>query len=209
MQIISEQNPDCAAIAASYLQQKKIISFATDTVYGIAVDASSSNAVEHLYQIKKRDKNKPITIFLPNIEIAKKIFIFDNMSHKIAEKFLTQGLTLVLKKRPYTPILLAKELNLNDDFLGFRIVKKNFINDLFMNFNGIIAVTSANISGSKDAISADEIKNNLSLLKIDLLIDGGICEKRISSTIVKIFEEKITILREGAIASNIIKTFAK
>ena len=77
MQIISAQDSNAAVLAASFLREGKTISFATDTVYGIAVDASNSKAIAALYQIKNRNKNKPIAIFLPNLKVAEKIFLFD------------------------------------------------------------------------------------------------------------------------------------
>jgi L-threonylcarbamoyladenylate synthase len=205
MKIILENNPDSAKIAADFLRQQKAISFATDTVYGIAVDATNLKAIEHLYAIKKRDKNKPITIFLKEESDIEKIFIFDKITKKIADKFLFDGLTLVLKKRHDShdsSTNLASNLNINDDFLGFRIVKNKFISELFKNFDYPLAVTSANISGFSAAISAEEIKS----LDIDLLIDGGICQKKIPSTVVKIIDNKVIILREGAINSQLIES---
>jgi len=197
MKVILENNIDAAKLAAKTLHEKKAISFATDTVYGIAVNAMKTEAVEHLYKIKKRDKNKPIAIFLPNLEMAKKIFIFDDLSEKIAKKFLPGPLTLVLKKCEKSLIDKACGLNENDDFLGFRIIESKFLDELFKIFPYPIAVTSANISGESALISAEEIKNNVISEKIDLLIDGGVCKIKIPSTVVKIFEEKITILRQG------------
>ena len=101
---------------------------------------------------------------------------------------------------------LAPNLNENDEFLGFRIVETNFLQELFKNFSGILAVTSANISGQQAAISAEEVKKYFNFSTIDLLIDGGVCQKKIPSTVVKISDEKITILREGSIAASLIKS---
>lgn len=195
MKKIIESEYNSAKIAADFLKEGKIICFAADTVYGLAVDAQNEDAVEKLYRIKKREKNKPIAIFIADSSIAKKLFIFNNIAEKIVKNFFPGYLTLVLKKLAKPEINLAKNLNHNDDFLGFRIVNKKFINELFKNFPGILAVTSANISGNKSAISASEIN----LQEIDLLIDGGICEGKTPSTVIKILDNKIILLREGAI----------
>lgn len=202
MKIISENNQDAAVIAAEFLRDGKIIAFATDTIYGIAVDASSHVAVERLYNAKKRDKAKPIAIFLPNLQKAQEIFFFDDVAKKIAQKFLPGPLTLILKVKNH--FNLAKNLNCNDEFLGFRIIEKKFLTDLFAVFSSPLAVTSVNISGSEPLILPDEIKNNGSFLNIDLLIDGGICKNKIPSTVVKISQEKIEILRKGALDSDLI-----
>lgn len=195
MKIISEKDPQAISCAVDFLRAGKIISFATDTVYGVAVDASNYKAIEGLYAIKKRDQNKPIAIFLSDLQMAKKIFIFDEMAKKVVEKFGQQPFTLVLKKRHDSSINLAENLNKNNAFLGFRIVKKDFIDELLKMFNGVLAVTSANISGFKPSISADQVKSNVA--EIDLLIDGGVCEKKIPSAVIKIDNGQIKILREG------------
>jgi L-threonylcarbamoyladenylate synthase len=185
-------------LANNHLRAGKIISFATDTVYGLAVDASNFSAVEDLYKIKNREKNKPIAIFLKNLEEAKKIFYFDETAEKISAKFLPGSLTLVLKTRPQATSLLASNLNQNDDgFLGFRILDQKFTQDLLEKFGGIIAVTSANPAGEKPAINSAEVKKYFGNLA--LLIDGGICEKKIASTVVKISNNKIEILRQGSV----------
>ncbi len=197
MKIISEKDSAAISLAVDFLCAGKVISFATDTVYGIAVDASNNKAIERIYSIKKRDKNKPIAIFLPNLLMAEKILSFDEMAKKVAEKFSQIPLTLILKKRPSALINLAPNLNQNDEFLGFRIVEKNFISELLKNFGGVLAVTSANISGGEASISAAQVKNYFNFNDIDLLIDGGICAKKIPSTVIKISDNQMTILREG------------
>lgn len=185
-------------LANNSLRAGKIISFATDTVYGLAVDASNFNAVEDLYKIKNREKNKPIAIFLKNLEEAKKLFYFDEAAERISKKFLPGSLTLVLKTRPKAASLLASNLNQNNDgFLGFRILDQKFTQDLLEKFGGIIAVTSANPAGKKPSINSSEVKKYFG--DIDLVIDGGTCEKKIASTVVKIFNNKIEILRQGSV----------
>lgn len=201
MQIIPEDNHNSiarsVALAVDFLCAGKAIIFATDTVYGIAVDASNTKAVEYIYKLKNRDKKKPIAIFLPNIETAEKIFIFSKKAKEIAQKFSQESLTLVLKKQPDPLINLAKNLNENDDFLGFRIVEKKFIRELLQTFGGVLAVTSANISGASSAISADEVKKYFNFDDSVLLIDGGTCQEKIPSAVIKIDGEVATILRHG------------
>ena len=66
-------------------------------------------------------------------------------------------------------------------------------------FDGILAVTSANKSNHEASISADEVKKYFTNSKLALLIDGGISKEKTPSTVVKIFDKKITILRQGLI----------
>lgn len=197
MKVISEKDLDAVSIACEFLRAGKVISFATDTIYGIAVDASNFKAVEALYKIKKRDEKKPIAIFVKDLKAAKKIFYFNNLAKKISEKYFPGALTLVLKTKIKSASILAKNLNYNaDGFLGFRIVDSNFIEKLLEKFDGALAVTSANLSGQKAATSATEIVKNLT--KLDLLISGKV-SKKTPSTVLKISNKKITILRQGAL----------
>jgi len=197
MQIINEKDFDAANTACEFLRAGKIISFATDTVYGIASDASNSKAVEGLYKIKKRDEKKPVAIFLKDLASAKKIFHFDELAQEIAQKYLPGALTLVLPIKYEALPMLAPNLNINNDgFVGFRIVNCTFIKKLFEKFDGILAVTSANISGQKAAITDEDVAKNLP--NIDLLICGQTPQGE-ASTVAKISDRKINILRQGAL----------
>lgn len=206
MQIINQNNQEALALAAKMLRAGKAISFATDTVYGIAVDATKESAVELLYSLKKRDLKKPIAIFVRDILTAQKIFFFDEISKKIADKFFPGSLTLVLKQRPQSEIKIAKNLNSDvQNFLGFRIVNSDFVKKLMAEFDGILAVTSANIAGEPSAVSAEEVKKYFANSNLSLIIDGGKLVEKNISTVVKVVDQKIQILRHGVIAESLIK----
>lgn len=200
MQVIKESDKNSVELACEFLRAGKVISFATDTIYGLAVDAANSKAVETLYKIKNRDEKKPIAIFLKDLATAKKIFLFDELSQKISEKFLPGALTLVLKTKEPSLAGIASNLNKNSDgFLGFRIVDHKFTKNLLEKFGGNLAVTSANLTNQKAAVSAKEVEKYFSQSNLDLLIDGGTCEQQVASTVAKIYDKKITILRQGLI----------
>ncbi len=197
MLVINENDSNAATLASEFLRDGKIISFSTDTVYALASDASNFKAVEALYQIKNRDPKKPIAIFVKDLEAAKKIFFFEKKAEEIAKKFLPGALTLVLQTRDEAFLYIASNLNKNsDNFLGFRVVDNFFVKELFKKFDGILAVTSVNISGAIAATNPDEIKNIFP--NIDLLIEGEISHQP-ASTVAKIIDNKITILRQGPV----------
>lgn len=205
MKIIRETDEKSLQVALDYLKSGRVISFATDTIYGLAVDASNENAINKIYKIKSRNRNKPIAIFLPNISKAKEIFLFNELAQKICEKFMPGAITLILKKRLDAKIKIAKNINNNDESIGFRIVDRDFLNSLFLKFEGVLAVTSANISGKENPQSADDVFNSFKDIKEDiLLIDGNECKQNIASTVIKV-DEKINILREGKIKKEIIE----
>ena len=195
MLVIDEKKSNAVDVAIDFLQKGKVICFATDTVYGVAVDATNSKAVDGLYKLKKRDKNKPIAIFLKNLESAKKLFIFNDLASEIVEKYMPGDITAILKTTDYAKKILAKNLNNNDnDFIGFRIIDSYFVQKLFKKYNGILAVSSANEASQNPCISASLVKKNLK--NLDLLIAGKKTSK-ISSTIVKIDNDKLILIRQG------------
>ena len=195
MLVIDEKKSNAVAVAIDFLQKGKVISFATDTVYGVAVDATNPKAVEGLYKLKKRDKNKPIAIFLKNLESAKKLFIFNDLAREVVEKYMPGDITVILKTTNYAKKILAKNLNNNDNnFIGFRIIDSYFVQKLFEKYNGILAVSSANEASQNPCISASLVKKNLK--NLDLLIAGKKTSK-ISSTIVKIVDDELILIRQG------------
>ncbi len=196
---IKESDPAALNLACEALHAGKIISFATDTVYGLAVDACNFKAVEALFALKKRDPKKPVAIFLKDLDAAKKIFYFDKVAEKIAEKFFTDSLTLILEVKPQAASSLASNLNLNDEkFLGFRIVNHNFVKNLLDKFGGILAVTSANPSEKKAATSAAEVEEYFANTNLDLLVDGSKSKNQTASTVIKILDGKPQVLRPRA-----------
>lgn len=204
MKIIKESDANSVDLACQFLKAGKVIIFATDTIYGIAADASNEEAVAKLYQLKKRDINKPIAIFVKNTAMAKNIFIFDDLLEKIAKKHLPGALTIVAELRSDCKTPLAKNLNPHHHSLGFRIIKSHLINKILEKFNGALAVTSANISGQDAATNLSDIKKYFSQQdtnpKLDLIIDSGDSKTNGASTVVKISNNKMEILRHGLIS---------
>lgn len=197
MLVINENTLESVKMACQFLREGKVIAIPTDTVYGLAVDATNPQAVNHLYQVKKRAINKPIAIFLKDKNQIKKIFTDNNLLDKISEEYLPGKLTIVSKLRDDPQINLANNLNLNDqNYLGFRIVESFFVKKLFEEFNSVLAVSSANLSGQKVAISADEIVDNFD--DIDLVISGKILDNQ-ASTVIKIEGDNYSVIRQGQI----------
>lgn len=205
IKVIKESQANCIEYAVDFLKSGKILAFATDTVYGLAVDAKNFEAVENLYKIKKRDKTKAIAILLPNLARAKEIFIFDELANKIANKFLPGALTMVLEVKEQQSFL-SKNLNINGNFLGFRIISSEFIDKIFTKFDGAIALTSANLSGNQSSITAQEIYRAFEKTTLDLLIiDSKKLKSKTASTVVKVSQNNLEILREGLIPIDKIK----
>lgn len=194
MPIINKNDENAVEMALKYLKNGDIIAFATDTVYGFGVDATNFTAVDALYQAKQRSRQNPIAIFVPNLKSAQKILDFSEKALEIAKKYLPGALTMVLRKKNNDN--LAKNLNQNDDFLGFRYVEDDFIAKILTKTQ-FLAVTSANISGQPPANNAKELANNFKMSQNILIIDCGPTPEKTPSTVIKINDDKVEILRQG------------
>ncbi|MFH0711325.1 MAG: L-threonylcarbamoyladenylate synthase, partial [Candidatus Aenigmatarchaeota archaeon] len=82
--------------AAGIIREGGIVIYPTETVYGLGVDAFDANAVEKVFSIKSRERRKPISVAVKNLDEAKKLVEFNELALKIAKKFLPGPLTLVL-----------------------------------------------------------------------------------------------------------------
>lgn len=207
--MIPESSPEALPQAIKFLRAGEVISFATETVYALACDASNSDAVSRLYRLKEREAEKAIAIFTKNVEMATQYLTFNATQKKIAEHFMPGELTLILQKKTDSAApALSPLLNKNGNSLGLRIPNHQFTLALLNAFDGVIAATSANKSGQPAAISADSSKIYFDQ-KIPLIIDGGICRYQLPSTILKIEDDgNILVLREGRISAEQIINYA-
>ncbi|AIJ05369.1 Sua5/YciO/YrdC/YwlC family protein [Methanocaldococcus bathoardescens] len=167
----------------------KIIICGTDTLYGISANALDEKAVKKVYQIKKRDFNKPLSICVKDKKEIEKYAYVNDLAKKIIDKFLPGPLTIILKKKPLIPDIVAK------DYIGIRIPDEPVIRELSI---VPLTTTSANISGKESPTAVDEIDEEV-LKKIDYVIDIGKCKYSKPSTIIKIEDDKIIPIREGVI----------
>jgi L-threonylcarbamoyladenylate synthase len=173
----------------------KIIICGTDTLYGLCANALDQEAVKKVYELKKRDPNKPISIFLKDKEDIEKYAYINDISKKIIDKFLPGPLTIILKKKEIIPDIVSKE------YIGIRIPDSKIIRELAV---VPLTATSANLSGEEPPTSADEINEELKE-KVHLIIDTGVCKYKTPSTIIKIVNGDIEFIREGAIPFKEIK----
>ena len=169
-----------------------VIIFPTDTVYGIGCNPYNANAVKKIYQIKSREKTKSLPVLASSIEIVKQITIIDEFTEKIIKKYWPGPLTLILKLKDKN---LKKSLNLEDK-IAVRI--PNSVCTLkLLNKCNLIVGTSANVSGDSSFTNPQECIKNIK--NYDVFVDGGTITSKGESTIIEIENEKIHVIREGAL----------
>lgn len=189
----SEAEKLIAEETAQDLKEGRCVVFPTETVYGLACDMFNSNAVQKIYEIKGRDRTKPLPVMIGKIEdiefVAKDIpYIF----YEIAEKYMPGAVTVVLKKKDNVSDIITGGL----DTVGIRMPDHPFALNMIKYFGNPIIATSANLSGHPSPKIFDTAYNDLKDL-CDVFIDKGKCEDGLPSTIIDLSEEIPKILRQG------------
>jgi L-threonylcarbamoyladenylate synthase len=184
------------------LNEGGIIIYPTETAYGLGCDGLNEEAIKKIYSIKKRNQNHPLPVIISTIEMANRIAYMNPLAKKLIETFHPGPLVIALPKKAIIPDIV------NPKGIAFRISRNKIIHQIVSEFNNPIISTSANLSGNPAPYSIDEIKNQLDLNLIDIILDSGTLPVRQPSTIVD-FQLKPSpqIIREGEIsAKQILET---
>ena len=157
----------------------------TDTVYGLAAHPDFPEAVAHLYEIKHRAAKKPIALLASDVDGAERFLGgLDAQAARIAERHWPGALTMVLPK--------------GDAFEGLRVPDHDWTRRLIAKCGGVLRVTSANLSGQRAATDAPEALAAIGL-SADLVVDDGLSPGGVASTVVKIANGELTVLRPGPV----------
>ncbi len=187
-------NAETYEIAAQLLHSGNIISFPTETVYGLGADARNSDAVAKIYAAKDRPSFNPLIVHVEDKNIALKYVKMNDLAIKLAEAFWPGPFTMVLP--------LIKENNLSElitaglETVAIRVPENKIARDLLNRFKGPIAAPSANISGKISPTTAVHVAGEFGD-ELEMIIDGGPCKNGIESTIVQVKDDQIILLRPG------------
>ena len=190
-------------IPANIIKNGGIVVFPTETVYGIGTNGLNKEAVKKLYKIKRRPLNKPISLLVSDFKmidiIAKNI---TEVEYKIMRKYFPGPLTIILKKKDIVPSIVSG----GEKTIGVRMPKDEITRKLIEYAEVPIAAPSANISGNPSGTKIEKILNEFQE-DVDYYIDGGKSKIGVGSTIVKVEDGKIKILREGTITKKEIEEY--
>ncbi|PPR77877.1 MAG: Threonylcarbamoyl-AMP synthase [Alphaproteobacteria bacterium MarineAlpha2_Bin1] len=189
-------------LAVNELKKGELVAFPTETVYGLGGDATSENAILKIYNIKKRPSFNPLIIHCSSEKEALKIGKFDVLSRKLAKIFWPGPLTIVVPIKKSSKISKLATSGLQT--IALRVPKNKFAIDLIKLYGKPIAAPSANPSGKLSPTSAKHVQQKLGR-KIGLIIDDGNSENGIESTVVSIQDNKVYLLRPGAIPNEEIE----
>ncbi|WP_296065142.1 L-threonylcarbamoyladenylate synthase [uncultured Agrobacterium sp.] len=181
------------------------IALPTETVYGLAADATNPAAITSIYETKGRPQFNPLICHMADLAMAERYAVFDPVSRTLAEAFWPGPLTLVLPLKAGSSIHSLATAGL--DTVGIRI-PKGFAGDLIRRFDRPLAAPSANSSGKISPTSAAHVEADLGQ-KINLILDGGAASVGVESTIVKVEADgRVRLLRPGGIVTAEIERVA-
>lgn len=183
------------------LKKGGVVVYPTETSYGLGGDAIQKKVLKKIFKIKKRDPKKSVSLLVSSFKMAKDYLSFDKVSWRLARKYWPGSLTLVLgknqkkKKKIYTD-----PLGKNETF-GIRISPQPVALGLVRALRRPLVTTSANISGDQPAYSIEKVIKQFKDKKNqpDLILDYGRLKKIKTSTVVKVENNFIKILRQGPI----------
>jgi L-threonylcarbamoyladenylate synthase len=205
--VVPEQDPSISDVdhAVSVLKNGGVIAYPTDTVYGLGADATNSEAVMRIREIKSRVDDKPILAMVADFAMLEEYAELTPLARAIAEEFLPGPLSLVLTSRDDRLAPVAGK----DHAVGFRMPDTELCRVLPRAFGRPVTSTSLNKAGQPQPrtlqLMLEQLGDNQSL--INLVIDEGELPMSSPSTVLDVRGEKAILLREGAVSANTLRRF--
>lgn len=184
-------------LAAGLLKEGSLVAMPTETVYGLAADASSKEALHKLFEAKGRPKSHPVIVHLASPEqLPDWVVSVPDVAAELAKRFWPGPLTMIFKKRDHVLI----EVTGGQDTVAIRIPDHKTALELLREFNGGLAAPSANRFGKLSPTRASDVANEFRE-EVAYVLDGGDCRVGIESTIIDVSGNKPRVLRPGMLSA--------
>lgn len=187
------------------LRRGGIAAIPTETVYGLAADSSNQDAVAQIYAAKGRPSFNPLIVHVAGKQQAQKLVQWNDMAQKLADGFWPGALTIILPALAGNGI--APNVSAGLPTLAVRCPAHPLMRQLLVETGLNLAAPSANRSGQLSATSAEHVRSSFGA-DVPAILDGGICDQGLESTIVAIRNDDRQgweILRPGPITYEMIK----
>ena len=202
--MIEQYNQNTLNKALALLTDGYVVGMPTESVYGLAADATNDAAVARIYETKDRPSFNPLIIHVDSIEMARQWGVFTPLAEKLANifwKIKPGSLTLVVRRNND---MLSHLVTAGLDTVAIRIPLHAVALELINKFGKPLAAPSANRSNHISPTSAAAVENDLGN-KINLVIDGGLCTVGLESTILDVTGEVPVLLRPGGTTIEVIE----
>ncbi|HVN92613.1 MAG TPA: L-threonylcarbamoyladenylate synthase [Terracidiphilus sp.] len=195
-----EPQPDRIDYIVSCLRKGGVVALPTDTFYGLAVDPVNLYAVEQIYQIKTRQKHKPLSLLISGLRQAYELARdSDPQLDRLADKFWPGPLTIIVRAGTKLPLRSTA----NTGNVALRVPDATIPRAVVERLGLPITATSANLQGAAECTSATQVRDQIGE-RIPLIVDGGPTARTQPTTIVDLTlgAGRWEILREGAIPTH-------
>ena len=208
MSIISNCTESAIKDAVASLISGNLVTFPTETVYGLGADAANKDAVSRIYEVKGRPVDHPLIVHISSIErLDKWARDIPEYAIKLARSYWPGPMTLILPRTK-----LAKDfITAGQDNVGIRVPSHTVALELLKEFEsqgGLgVAAPSANRFGKVSPTTAQAVSDELSnyLTSADLILDGGPCAVGVESTIINCTQRLPIIIRPGKVSRELIE----
>ncbi len=182
--------------AADIIRRGGLVSIPTETVYGLAADATNGEAVARIYAAKDRPNFNPLISHISDLNMARRLAVFSPMAEQLAEAFWPGPLTLVLPKAERCPVSDLVTAGLGS--IAVRMPDHPVALGLIRACECPLAAPSANPSETLSPTTAQHVADGLGN-KVELILDGGPCRSGLESTVVSLAGDTPALLRPGAL----------
>ncbi|MEE2525237.1 L-threonylcarbamoyladenylate synthase [Hyphobacterium sp. HN65] len=200
--ILSGSSSSTLDKAVQTLSDGGLVAIPTETVYGLAADATNGTAVAALYAAKGRPAFNPLISHVSGLAMAEQLAEFTPLARQLAQRFWPGPLTLVLPRKPDCPVSELASAGL--DTIALRCPGHDMARELISRFGKPLVAPSANPSGGVSPTTPLHVADGLGE-KIQLILDGGPCRVGVESTVVGFDGETPLLLRKGGLARSDIE----
>jgi L-threonylcarbamoyladenylate synthase len=191
------------AKAVRQLNSGALVAIPTETVYGLAANAYNDEAVKSIFRTKNRPANNPLILHLKNAtELDSVAQNIPALAERLAKKFWPGPLTLILEKKEHISDLVSAGLNT----IAVRVPNHKLTLKLLKKLDYPLVAPSANRSNHISPTTPEHVKNSLGV-KTPFILDGGVCEEGLESTIIGFEGDDVVLYRHGALPLEEIEKF--
>lgn len=173
------------------LRNDGVIAYPTDTIYGVGCSIFSKKGIDRIYDIKGRDRKKPLSFICCDLSDIARYAVVGNFAYRTMKRLLPGPYTFVLKATKEVPRMMQNR----QQQVGIRIPDSPVCLALVRELGHPIVTTSANLSGDEPMMDPDEIEARWGRL-LDGVVDGGLLMGEPSS-VVELDDERAVVLRRG------------
>jgi L-threonylcarbamoyladenylate synthase len=196
--------PEGLVEAARLLAAAELVALPTETVYGLAAAALNSSACAKIFEAKGRPLSDPLIVHLPDIEWLARLARPGKLAMSLASEFWPGPLTMVLPRTNLVPDLVTS----GQSTVAVRMSAHSVFRQIAEMFAEPLAAPSANRFGRVSPTTAGHVVAELGG-RIPLIVDGGPCSHGLESTIVRVREKSLEILRHGPVLEERLAEFGK